>query len=95
MDTETVTQPVRDANSLEVLPRTQHLRTLSFEAMYDERRDLERADLRRDMDGKACRDSLWLALYTSQLCEWPDVTDSIFDVITDVDARRSQEGSRL
>lgn len=61
-----------------------------FQQTYDERREREKAVLRREMDQKACRDALWLGVYTAELCEWPDVTAAIFEVIATVDARRAQ-----
>jgi hypothetical protein len=37
------------------------------------------------MDERACRESLWLAIYTAQLCVWPDVADEILNVLNTVD----------
>ena len=70
------------------IPRAGDARSM-FHHTYERAREQEKAELRRDMDQRACRQSLWLALYTSELSGWTDVTAAIFEVIATVEARRT------
>ncbi len=60
-----------------------------FDSVYETQRSTERGQQRREMDRRACREGLWLAVYAAELAGWSDLSDPILNLITEVDRRRA------